>query len=156
MTMSMSFVHGNWPRRNYVLDYVARPRLMIWNGTKERDIQSGTPSASSAAWQLDIIRSSLAENSERGAESAVGAAESRSQCFRRKRTNQLRFSLVTGGPPLVSFWNEANSLSICSAVIGRRRTARANCPRRTKLLQDFLAGASRNDAAMHDRFWADD
>ena len=26
----------------------------------------------------------------------------------------------------------------------------------TRLLQDFLAGASRNDAAMHDRFWADD
>ena len=26
----------------------------------------------------------------------------------------------------------------------------------TKLLKDFLAGASRNDAAMHDRFWADD
>ena len=26
----------------------------------------------------------------------------------------------------------------------------------TKLLQDFLAGASRNDDAMHDRFWADD
>jgi hypothetical protein len=26
----------------------------------------------------------------------------------------------------------------------------------TKLLQDFLAGASRNDAAMHDRFMADD
>jgi ketosteroid isomerase-like protein len=26
----------------------------------------------------------------------------------------------------------------------------------TKLLQDFLAGAGRNDAAMHDRFWADD
>lgn len=25
-----------------------------------------------------------------------------------------------------------------------------------KLLNDFLAGASRNDAAMHDRFWADD
>ena len=25
-----------------------------------------------------------------------------------------------------------------------------------KLLRDFLAGASRNDAAMHDRFWADD
>ena len=29
-------------------------------------------------------------------------------------------------------------------------------PELTKLLQDFLAGASRNDAAMHDRFWADD
>ena len=26
----------------------------------------------------------------------------------------------------------------------------------TKLLNDFLAGASRNDAAVHDRFWADD
>ncbi len=26
----------------------------------------------------------------------------------------------------------------------------------TKLLQDFLAGAGRNDAAMHDRFWADE
>jgi hypothetical protein len=26
----------------------------------------------------------------------------------------------------------------------------------TKLLKDFLAGASRNDAAIHDRFWADD
>lgn len=26
----------------------------------------------------------------------------------------------------------------------------------TKLLNDFLAGASRNDAAMHDRFWAED
>lgn len=26
----------------------------------------------------------------------------------------------------------------------------------TKLLNDFLAGASRNDAAMHDRFWGED
>jgi Domain of unknown function (DUF4440) len=26
----------------------------------------------------------------------------------------------------------------------------------TKLLNDLLAGASRNDVAMHDRFWADD
>jgi ketosteroid isomerase-like protein len=26
----------------------------------------------------------------------------------------------------------------------------------TKLLKDFLAGASRNDAAAHDRFWAED
>ena len=26
----------------------------------------------------------------------------------------------------------------------------------TKLLKDFLAGASANDIAMHDRFWADD
>jgi len=26
----------------------------------------------------------------------------------------------------------------------------------TKLLRDFLAGASKNDIAMHDRFWADE
>lgn len=26
----------------------------------------------------------------------------------------------------------------------------------TRLLHDFLAGAGRNDAAMHERFWADD
>ena len=26
----------------------------------------------------------------------------------------------------------------------------------TRLLKDFLAGAGRNDAAMHERFWADD
>src|SRR4026207_647772 len=26
----------------------------------------------------------------------------------------------------------------------------------TKLLNDFLAGASRNDIAVHERFWADD
>jgi ketosteroid isomerase-like protein len=26
----------------------------------------------------------------------------------------------------------------------------------TKLLNDFLAGASKNDVAMHDRFWADE
>src|SRR5512138_3600898 len=26
----------------------------------------------------------------------------------------------------------------------------------TKLLNDFLAGASRNDVAVHERFWADD
>src|SRR5687768_6573431 len=26
----------------------------------------------------------------------------------------------------------------------------------TKLLNDFLSGASKNDAAMHERFWADD
>ena len=26
----------------------------------------------------------------------------------------------------------------------------------TRLLKEFLAGASRNDAAMHDRFWAED
>jgi Domain of unknown function (DUF4440) len=31
-----------------------------------------------------------------------------------------------------------------------------NADELTKLLKEFLAGASRNDAAMHDRFWAED
>ena len=31
-----------------------------------------------------------------------------------------------------------------------------DAPELTKLLQDFLAGAGLNDAAMHERFWADD
>ena len=31
-----------------------------------------------------------------------------------------------------------------------------DAPELTKLLNDFLAGAGRNDAAMHERFWADD
>ena len=31
-----------------------------------------------------------------------------------------------------------------------------DAPELTKLLQDFLAGAGRNDLAMHERFWADD
>jgi ketosteroid isomerase-like protein len=31
-----------------------------------------------------------------------------------------------------------------------------DAPELTKLLNDFLAGASKNDVAMHDRFWADE
>src|SRR4051794_12241761 len=31
-----------------------------------------------------------------------------------------------------------------------------DAPELTALLNDFLAGASRNDAAIHDRFWAED
>lgn len=41
------------------------------------------------------------------------------------------------------------------AVNVRAQTA-PDAPALTKLLHEFLAGASRNDAAMHDRFWADD
>ena len=42
-------------------------------------------------------------------------------------------------------------LSLASGL--RAETAPAEL---TKLLREFLAGASRNDIAMHDRFWADD
>lgn len=39
---------------------------------------------------------------------------------------------------------------------GLRAQTAPDAPELTKLLQDFLAGASRNDAAIHERFWADD
>lgn len=39
---------------------------------------------------------------------------------------------------------------------GLRAQTSPEAPELTKLLQDFLAGAGRNDAAMHERFWADD
>jgi ketosteroid isomerase-like protein len=45
-------------------------------------------------------------------------------------------------------------LLICST--GLRAEAAPDAGTLTKLLQDFLAGAGRNDAAMHERFWADD
>jgi ketosteroid isomerase-like protein len=36
------------------------------------------------------------------------------------------------------------------------QTTSADAAELTKLLHDFLAGASRNDVAVHDRFWAED
>ena len=42
-------------------------------------------------------------------------------------------------------------LAFCSSVSAQNDSAEL-----TKLLNDFLAGAGKNDAAMHDRFWADD
>jgi ketosteroid isomerase-like protein len=51
---------------------------------------------------------------------------------------------------------------LCSVIlaVGFGLTAHAqtapDAAELTKLLNDFLAGASRNDAAMHDRFWAED
>ena len=41
-------------------------------------------------------------------------------------------------------------------AIGLHAQASQNDAELTKLLREFLDGASRNDAAMHDRFWADD
>ena len=50
-----------------------------------------------------------------------------------------------------------NSLILLAAVVltGVAQTA-PDAAELTRLLNDFLVGASRNDAAMHDRFWADD
>src|SRR5215211_5971040 len=44
-------------------------------------------------------------------------------------------------------------LIMCSAAFAQTAPDAAEL---TKLLNDFLAGASRNDPAVHDRFWADD
>src|SRR5215813_9021019 len=44
-------------------------------------------------------------------------------------------------------------LALTSSVLAQNAPDAAEL---TKLLNDFLAGASRNDAAVHDRFWADD
>ena len=45
---------------------------------------------------------------------------------------------------------------LLSIACGLRAQTAPNAGELTKLLQDFLAGAGRNDAAMHERFWADD
>ena len=47
------------------------------------------------------------------------------------------------------------TLLLCVACGLRAQTA-PDAAELTKLLKDFLAGAGRNDAAMHERFWADD
>ena len=44
-------------------------------------------------------------------------------------------------------------LTLASGVLAQTAPDAAEL---TKLLNDFLAGASRNDAAIHDSFWADD
>ena len=43
-----------------------------------------------------------------------------------------------------------------AAVATRATTAAPAAAELTALLKEFLAGASRNDAAVHERFWADD
>jgi len=42
------------------------------------------------------------------------------------------------------------------AIAGIAQTSAPDAPELTKLLHEFLAGASRNDPAIHERFWADD
>lgn len=51
------------------------------------------------------------------------------------------------------FWSAL--LLVGFALTAQAQTAPA-AAELTKLLNDFLAGASQNDVAMHDRFWAED
>jgi hypothetical protein len=46
-------------------------------------------------------------------------------------------------------------ISLAAALTAFSQTA-PDAPELTKLLNEFLAGAGRNDAAVHDRFWAED
>lgn len=45
---------------------------------------------------------------------------------------------------------------VLTGVIGTHAQTAPAADELTTLLKEFLAGASRNDAAMHDRFWAED
>jgi ketosteroid isomerase-like protein len=47
-------------------------------------------------------------------------------------------------------------LLLIALSAGLRAETAPAAPELTKLLQEFLAGASKNDAAMHERFWAHD
>ena len=49
-----------------------------------------------------------------------------------------------------------SAMLLLSIAGGLRAQTAPDTAELTKLLQDFLAGAGRNDAAMHERFWADD
>jgi ketosteroid isomerase-like protein len=49
-----------------------------------------------------------------------------------------------------------SAVMLLSIFCGLRAQTAPDAADLTKLLQDFLAGAGRNDAAMHERFWADD
>jgi ketosteroid isomerase-like protein len=49
-----------------------------------------------------------------------------------------------------------SALLLLSLTPGLRAQTAPDAAELTQLLKDFLAGAGRNDAAMHERFWADD
>src|SRR5437764_6054269 len=50
----------------------------------------------------------------------------------------------------------ATSVLLLSIISWLPAQSAPAAPELTKLLNDFLAGAGRNDIAMHDRFWADE
>ena len=49
-----------------------------------------------------------------------------------------------------------SALLLLSLIPGIQAQNAPDAVELTKLLNDFLAGASKNDIAMHDRFWADE
>ena len=59
-------------------------------------------------------------------------------------------------PPLLAAAGLAALSSATLRAQEPRESAAPAAAELTALVKDFLAGASRNDAAVHDRFWADD
>ena len=49
-----------------------------------------------------------------------------------------------------------SAILLLSIACGLRAQTAPDSAELTKMLQDFLAGASKNDMATHDRFWADE
>ena len=49
-----------------------------------------------------------------------------------------------------------SSILLLSIIPGLRAHTAPDTAELTRLLHDFLAGAGKNDVAMHDRFWADE
>lgn len=49
-----------------------------------------------------------------------------------------------------------STILMLALTCGLRAETAPDSAELTKLLRDFLAGAGRNDAAIHERFWADD
>lgn len=47
-------------------------------------------------------------------------------------------------------------LSLAAAIATNAQQTAPDAAELTRLLNEFLAGAGKNDAAVHDRFWADD
>ena len=69
------------------------------------------------------------------------------------RIKSLFFLLIT--LPLAVLAEDASSPNP-NANAAQTSTLSPETAELTKLLKDFLAGASRNDLAAHERFWADD
>ena len=68
-------------------------------------------------------------------------------CFPSLRGERMKRTIATGIVML---------MLALSAVAQTMPTTAKDAAELTRLLNEFLAGASRNDAAVHDRFWADD
>jgi len=76
-------------------------------------------------------------------------------------TKRLLFIILSSILPVTAFAQSspgpsASASASAAKTIAAPAVAAPDGAELTKLLRDFLAGAGRNDIAMHDRFWADE